>query len=237
MNNADTRTQNPHEPEGRGIPFDMVQELLDKCPYGSVHSVALRMLFYTGCRIAELDKMKRSNIVNGYIFWKCGKNQCGESRKEYLPDVYLKELQAYWGSHRVPGDRVFGVVSATYSRYFRREIRPLLSPRWHDMRDVFERGTVKQEYYFQLKGFRKNFATLLFCYFWRKYGDAGVALELVCKRMRHSNTGITIHHYIETMEQIQAGRFMHLMPFEIIQNIRQRSILDYYCDAIVRSTV
>lgn len=214
------------EAEGHGIPFSLVREILMYCTYGSIHSIGTKLLFYTGCRISELDNMHKSKIHEGNIYWKCGKNQTGW-RKEYLPSEFIAELEYYWKRNRTAQDQVLGVSSETFSRYFRKDIRPNLSPAWHEQRTVINSGDLEDIYKYSLKGFRKNFATLLFAYFWHKYNDSGVAVERVSKRMQHSSKHITVNHYIETMEQIEAEKYMHLMPFEIIEKVVQARILDY----------
>lgn len=214
------------EPDGAGIPFRLVQELIWAVRYGSVHSIGTKLLFYTGCRIAELDNMHKSKIYQNYIYWKCGKNQHGW-RKEYLPPEFIVELECYWKNNRTPHDQVLGISSDTFTRYFRRDIRPNLSQEWQEHKVIINDGELEDVYKYVLKGLRKNFATLLFCYFWKKYDDAGVALEKVSKRMHHSSKHITANHYIETIEQIEADKYSHLMPFEILDKVVQTRIMDF----------
>jgi integrase len=217
------------EPDGQGIPFRLVRELFLIVEYGSICSVGIKLLHYTGCRIAELDNMQRSKICDGYIYWECGKNQHGW-RKEYLPADFIAELEYYWKRNRMPIDNVLGVSSDTFTRYFRKYVRPKLSIEWHEHRVVVNDDKLEDIYKYALKGFRKNFATLLFCYFWRKYNDAYVAVERVSKRMRHSSKHITVNHYIETVEQIEAEKYMNLMPFEIIEQVVQTRLYDFCQD-------
>lgn len=214
------------EPEGQGIPFRLVRELLIAPEYGSICSVSTKMLFYTGCRITELDNMDKRKIYQNFIYWKCGKNQHGW-RKEYLPPQYIAELEYYWKRNKTPQDKIFGVSSATYCRYWRKEIRPKLSPEWQEHIAIINGDELEEIYKYVLKGLRKNFATLLFCYFWKKYKDASIALEKVSKRMKHSSKHMTANHYIETIEQIDAEKYMHLMPFEIIEQAIQTRMTEY----------
>ena len=225
MNRLLSESKVMQEPEGLGIPFSMVRELILFCEYGSILSVGCKILHFTGCRIRELDNMEKSKLQGNWLYWKCGKNQHGW-RKEYLPSEFVAELEYYWKRNRTPQDKIMGVSSDTFTRYFRK-IRKNLDPKWQEQRLTIRADILEKSYKYELKGFRKNFATLLFAYFYNKYDDASVAVERVSKRMKHSNTHITVNHYIETMEQIQAEKYMHLMPFEIIENITQSRITDF----------
>lgn len=123
-------SENWFEPEGRGIPFCLVEELLQKCRYGSHNSIGIRLLKETGCRIVELENMKRSNLHGDIIWWPCSKNQTGQWRKERLSEGLLKEMQTYWDRHKVQPDAVFGLRGETIARYFNRDIRPRLGQEW-----------------------------------------------------------------------------------------------------------
>lgn len=85
------------------------------------------------------------------------------------------------------------------------------------------------EYRYSWSGFRKTFQTLVFAYYWKKYQDSGVALEMVSKRMKHSSKGITAKHYIENVDSIQANQYLHLLPFEITNRIpRQENLFELF---------
>lgn len=215
----------PHETEGRGIPFHIVNKLLERLPYASTMSVGIKLLIFTGSRIQELENMKRCMLQENYIYWKCGKNQNGW-RKEYLPNDFIKEMQEYWNNERIEQNNMINVKPNTFRRYFTR-LRKRLSPEWREKRKIMIGNEIKTQYSYALKGFRKNFATLLFTYFWDKYGDSGVAVERVSKRMKHSSRHMTANHYIETMEQIDGPRFKGFLPFEIVTQIKQKRLVDY----------
>lgn len=215
-----------HEPEGFAIDYYLVEELFQKLQYGTHLSIGIKILHYTGCRIQELNKMYRSNITkDNYLYWSIGKNQKGY-RKEFLPDDFIKELNYYWETEKVPLKKILAISSETLRRYFTR-FRKSLSTQWNKKRVVMKEGIITDEYYYQLKGFRKNFATNMFSYFYHKYNDANISVELVSKRMKHSNNGMTITHYFDSMHQINAQKYKYFMPFEIVKSIRQHRIYDY----------
>ena len=219
--------QNFIEQDGRGIPFHLVDDMLAKMPYASMISVALKLLCYTGCRISELQNMKVSNIHENWIYWGCGKNQLGETRKEYLPNYLLKEIQEYRKKHKVTSDGIICIKGKTLSRKFNDEYRPMLGKEWLEKTQDFTNKRCRMQYKYQLKGFRKNFATLLFIYYWRKYQDAGVGVEMTSKRMRHSCREITAYHYIETANQIDAEHFQGMLPFQVIKQLKQKRVFDF----------
>ena len=88
-------------------------------------------------------------------------------------------------------------------------------------------NSTSYSYKYALKGFRKNFATQLFIFYWSKYSDASVAVDMVSKRMKHSSRAMTVSHYIESVEEIEAEKFSQYMPSEIIGMQTQKRILDY----------
>lgn len=222
-----------HDPwywEGRAMPIGALMEVIAMLPYGNSIRVGLQLLFYTGCRLSELKNMKRSDLVGNVIYWRMGKNQTMKGhRRERLPDALVKELEAYWERNRMPQDRVYHTTGETLSRRFNGEIRPLLSKEWHDKVRTRRSSGFTWEYAYQLKGCRKMFATLIFTHYYTKFKDAYVAGEMVSKRMKHSDTGITWHHYILCAEQIEAQKYLHLMPFEITSPQAQSVLMEFGC--------
>ncbi|HZX44109.1 MAG TPA: hypothetical protein VFF28_00345, partial [Candidatus Nanoarchaeia archaeon] len=63
--------------DSHAVPFDKVNEAVAFMKYGSDLRVMFEMLFLTGCRIKELDKMKISCFYGNVIYWELGKNQGG----------------------------------------------------------------------------------------------------------------------------------------------------------------
>lgn len=193
--------------EGTGIPFRLVKVLLEALPYGNVVRVMVRMLIYTGMRLSELDKCQMKNLFGNCFYWELGKNQTGQYRKALLPQEYLDELKIYRESHRTFGDRMFGLNATAFRRKFNMEVRPLLSDEWREQVLVREAGILEEEYKFQLKGFRKNFATILFYKLYKKWDDANVALLMVSKEMKHSCTQMTAHHYLMEFENLELEKY------------------------------
>jgi len=182
------------------------------------------MLVLTGCRISELDNMKRSNIRKGFLYWKLGKNQ-SNYRKVALPERYMQELKDYWETHRVPVDDVFGIKSHSFRRYFDRYVRMQLGGCWLEKVNVFRNDFFVDEYFLQLKGLRKNYQTMLFKSEYEKWGDAGVALEFTSKAMKHSSKHITAYHYLVNFDALGMGDFIveHVLDFPA-----QMRITDFY---------
>jgi integrase len=214
------------ECEDKGIPFEHITELLDYLGYADTYTVALKLLMFTGCRISELDHMYMDHILDGYIYWKTGKT--GKSRKEFLPDEFINEINVYRTLKRVHCKTVIHVKSQTFRRKFNLNIRPNLGHAWNNKKPFLRKGGFHYEFKLQLKGFRKNFATLLFMYFWNKYNDPTLAALMVSKRMVHSSQHITANHYIQTTFDISAKDCMGLMPFEILPNVKQTRIADFF---------
>lgn len=218
----------PRDIEGQGILIPDILRLIQSLEYGSVFSVYIKLLFYTGCRVAEIRRMKQSMVRQGWLYWQCGKNQQGQYRKEYLPSSFWEEWSFYAKNNRLPNDRLIGINEDTFRKYFT-DIRPSLGVRWIEKKPFLRAGKFAEEYIYQLKGFRKNFATLLFEYYRSIKGyDDTTAVLMVCKRMRHSDKGITALHYIGTAEQIRAKQYITLMPFEMVNRYGQRLILDFF---------
>ncbi len=216
------------ENDCKAIPYEQVQEVLDFLPYANVVRVMFEMLLYTGCRISELSKMRRSLLYDDVLFWHLGKNQkC--FRKEKLPRHFLVELGEYWKENRICGDFFFGISGSTLNRYFNRDVRPFLSPAWQEKRLIAEKGQLKPEYILQLKGLRKVFQTVIFFHEYEKWKDSGVALEFTAKRMRHSTKHITAYHYLENFDAVDVEKFRELIYGQkgIILCPRQARLLEF----------
>lgn len=195
-------------------------------PYASSNRVMFTMLFLTGCRLTCLDRMRLRNLHGEHLYWRPGKNQKGW-RKERLPIEYLEELRAYRETHRVDQDRLFGIASETFRREFNRASRPTLGPAWRRKRPVMRNERLDLEYVYQLKGLRKDFQTLDFKRNYDELCDAGLAIEMTSKRMRHSSTKITARHYIENFDALGVKTLPSLVPNELLRMGQQKRLLDY----------
>lgn len=221
-----------YDTNGRGIPFEDVNVLFSYLPYATHLSIAIKLLHYTGCRIQEIDLMTREGITDNAIYWVIGKNQRGY-RREYLPDSFIAELEKYWRITSVRGDSVLGIKASNILSQFNKKIRPLLPEQWqakiskpkiNPMRKTFDWS---YEYVYQLKGFRKNWATLCFWYHYKKFQSGELAVQLTSARMKHSHTGMTSTHYLVACEQLNVERYAHLFIFEIVKGVEQKRICDY----------
>lgn len=187
--------------ECHALPLRNVKEVVELLPYASAERVMFLMLYYTGARISELDKMNPKNLYDGYLYWPLGKNQ-KRWRKEKLPDDFILELSAYREKYSVPSSRIFHYCGESLRRVFNRDIRSRLPSAWQRKRLIPTRAGFKEEYILQMKGLRKTFQTVDFARELRKWNDAGFAMHRVAKRMKHSSTKITVSHYLEDLEAI-----------------------------------
>lgn len=211
----------------KAIPPDDIQTAIDHMAYASQERVMFRALVLTGCRIACLDKWRMSHLHGNYIYWEVSKTG-GKYRKEFLPSDYLLELADYRNNSRVDGKRVFGITGETFVRYFNRDIRPRLGKAWNAKRLKPKAEGFDTEYVLQIKGLRKSFQTYDFARNYAKWHDAGVALEMTSKRMKHSTTHITAHHYIENFDALGIKKVTtDLDPIKALSLSRQMRIMDF----------
>jgi integrase len=212
------------EKDGTAIPLAEVRRVLDFMTYGSTVRVMFGMLFWTGCRICELDNMERGNIYDGYVYWKTGKNQ-NDYRKEKLPNHYIEELQEYWSCNRILGDKMFGCMADSFRRYFNKDVRPFLNDQWREERLVFKQGTIVRENILQLKGLRKTFQTFVFAKELWKWDNPEIALQFTSKKMRHSSTRLTAYHYLENFDVLGITDPKNVKPFA---EVRQKRLMDFF---------
>lgn len=212
--------------EGYGIPFDKALEAINFMEYGSDVRVMFEMSFLTGCRLSELNNMRVSKLFEDVLFWNIGKNQRG-FRKQKLPPSYLEELKNYRENNRVYKDKLFGVSSESFRKYFHRDVRPKLSPAWQEKRLFSRKNELREEFVLQLKGLRKNYQTLEFAKQLDKWKDSSIALEFTSKKMKHSSKHITAYHYIENFETLQIDKYKQLTPEQILKNRGQTRIIDF----------
>jgi len=196
------------------------------CHYLQTVRVMVGMLQWTGCRIRELERMRPDLVFGNVIYWPIGKNQRG-MRKEYLPDEFLRELAEYRRRNRVPEGNLFGVSEETFTRYFNQYARPLLGRTWNEKEVIVKNNLLVLDYKLKLKGFRKNFQTILFKKQWDRYGDAGVALEFTSKRMRHDSTHMTAYHYIQNFDTLGIKEWLAYWETAQTSAATQATLLDY----------
>ena len=216
----------PFTDENYAIPFEDVKEMVDYLPYGHKYRVALMLLTLTGCRICELDNMGINSIGCGFLYWKTGKNQKG-FRKEDLPDWFMSELQYHIDNNHCSNNRLFDFKGNSFRRIFNKEIRPKLNSNWQIKYIKANKKYAVEEYAYQLKGLRHNFASLDFYNNFCKWGGT-VALEFTCKRMKHSSYKITCGHYIGGFDKLKIDQYKGCTMSEILHNkISQRRIGEF----------
>jgi len=186
--------------DATGIPYSSFKELLAVLPPGHNIRVPIILLALTGCRLCELNRMKSGHLHGNALYWKPGKNQRGW-RRETLPLWFVKELDEYRNRYRVPIGSIIGCSGQGLRRMFNHKTRGFLGPDWQIKASVPFSGL--RPHVLQLKGFRKSFATTIFWREYRKWRDAGVALEFASKRLRHSTKGMTAHHYLKEFDHVE----------------------------------
>jgi integrase len=220
-------TEYIHDNDSRAIPFPEIQEALDFLPRANKLRVMFKMAFLTGCRLSELNNMKTRHIQDGFIYWRLGKSQTGY-RKEKLPADFLAELTEYRANNRTYQSTIFHLNHNTFRRMFNRDVRPYLSKAWQEKRLRVRANQLVPEHILQLNGLRKTFQTYLFYHEYQKHNDAGVALELTSKRMKHSSKHMTAYHYIQNFEALQIEAYgLDLPIYEILEAGQQMRIPDY----------
>lgn len=219
--------------DARPVPIPLVQEVLNNLPYASPLRIGFQILFYTGCRIRELDTMQVCDLKENWIYWHVGKNQHG-IRHEYLPDSFISEYFTYRERNKGQQSRFFFWSSATFRRHFN-SFRQNLSEEWQQKtpsaRTINTRGKqqirIKEEYTYQLKGLRKNFATLLFHHFSKEYKSGEMAMYLTSAKMKHASTGMTVMHYLTCVRHLRAESYEGLLPFDCVKKQSQERLFNW----------
>lgn len=209
--------------DGYAVPFDAIIDATNVLEYASAQRVMFLMLYYSGCRISELDNMKVNGFVKNVLFWRVGKNQSG-SRSVVLPESFILELRQHRNEHKVRGIQLFSITSASFKRRFDSHVRPLLGQRWLQRTGLHGRNGFTKEYELQLKGLRKTFATHLFYRTWKKLGDATAAIEFTSKYLKHSSKGMTTMHYLENYDVLHLDKFGRMSLDEIINYKNQQTL-------------
>lgn len=216
------------------VPFERIIEVLDKLPRASFIRIYFEFLFLTGCRPSEAERFLEdgddSFIRGNYAFWRVGKNQNGQWRKEYLPDFFLAELEEYKRNRKLYKGKLFPAKAKTLTRYFNKFIRHTLSQDWQVRCATTRRAGKIHEFVFQIKGIRKSFAMCAFWQYWSKYGDANTAVDMTVKRLRHSSRGMTVSHYLDDSERLNRSKWQGMTPSDIIRLSTQTKIENYNLD-------
>lgn len=217
------------------IPLDYALEPLQRKDLIKGHTrVMLLMLMLTGCRVRELDNMYASRVLpcaeaGGYlIYFKLGKNQ-RQHRKEVLPKWYVENELIPYRKDYARGDKLFGVSSVAFQRYFL-TCRKKLSKAWNEMKPYpVGDGKWQLGYCFQLKGYRKLWATMQFRIELEKWNNPDFACIQVSRKLHHSSKFMTSDHYIQATAKlgIENSVFTPTMPMAIQKYMNQRSILNW----------
>lgn len=198
------------------VSIELSLKTIKSMKYASVERVMYLMMYYTGCRGEELDKMRKSNLILNTIYWHPCKGQKG-FRKEVLPQCYIEELTLYWKCNRLPLDYLFGICYLTFCRYFNK-LRPQLPIEWQEKKEILRNGNVIKVNKYCLNGLRKTFLTTVFGQEYENYKDSGMALEMTSQRALHSKTNITSFHYLKNMGELKKSKYWGHLPNEISTN-------------------
>lgn len=210
------------------LSWPAIKELYDYLPWGNPIRVMARVCQQTGAHKVELDLMKKSLLhEDGTFFFECAKKRAKQMRKVQLSEDLLRELKFYWENNLTYADRMFGISSDTWTRYFNRDVRPRLSHLWNEKRPVAEKGKLVLEYVSQLKGFRHTYATMKFAKYYERYKDAYIAAEMVARDLKHSAKAITVRHYVINLEMLGLDTCLKYEPHTIMENISQSRVLDF----------
>lgn len=213
--------------DSEAIPFPLVADAIQRLEYASYERVMFTMLAMTGCRIRALDNMFVDRVLEGVLHFHEGKSTTG-LRRCRLPSFFWQEIEDYRKKNDVSSRRLFGVSAEHFTKVFLRSIRPYLGGGWVEKVPYFGHPMHRWRYRLRLKGLRKNFQTLEFARQLKKWGDAGMALEMTSKSMRHSSARITAYHYIENFDTIDAERNAHLRMPELLRASERQTWLDEY---------
>lgn len=214
-----TEMQVSYELSCKAVPYKEVIKLFSSLPYGHVVRVGFAWAFVTFCRPSELARFQfngqDSFLKGNWYYWRVGKNQKGQWRREWISDELLQETKYYIEHNRVPYDRVIGISAETLGRYFNKYVRPQLGPEWQQRCAVRRQRNIS-EFVLQFKGLRKSGACLYFWQQFKKWKDAGAALERTAARMHHSTAHITANHYLQDLETLDIEEWGDYTPCEIL---------------------
>ncbi len=210
--------------ESYSIPIPKVKELIMYLPFGSSYRCAILILCVTGARLSELNAMGLKSLAYPYLVWKVGKNQRGY-RKEILPEWAWNEVRAYLGAYPASPEHLFSFTGETLTSHFNRYIRPNLSSEWQEKR--WSSGLIKQEYIYQLKSLRHNYATAIFFAELNKWGSADLAISKTSCRMRHSSTRLTAERYLNDADTLGIRPGMSFNLADELRNCNQSKLVEW----------
>lgn len=212
--------------EGRGIPLELVKKTIQHLQRASTIRIMFMTAALTGCRLTELQNMKKDLCREPYLIWALGKNQNGY-RKELMPAYWWTELKEYRTTHKVPENRLFGPSGDTFGRMWDKARQTNLPQEWGIKIDSVINGIIAPAYKYQLRGLRKNFQTHIFAQQLRKWKDPTIALEITSKRMKHKSTHTTIYHYIQEYEILSMEKYTNQDMTTILRFEPQSKIAEY----------
>lgn len=225
-----------HELNCQAVPYPEIIRAITSLPYANVVRIAFLWSFATGARPSEVSGFtlngRNSFLKGNYFYFRVGKNQRGQWRRETISTAIIEETRVYRENNRLPHDRVIGVSAETLGRYFNRDIRPLLGGTWLKRVAVPQKGGI-HEFVLQYKGLRKSFACLAFWSEFVRWKDAGAAFERVSARLHHSTIHITANHYLKDLDSLDLERWGLYSPCEILEMaLEQRRLDPRLCEEI-----
>ncbi len=216
------------------IPFNEVMRLADALGFDergvpTQKRLAILWLALTGARPSEIENRKVDDFKFEYscCIWKPRKNQKGRPRIVKLPLWFMKELNCYFEKGVHSNEDVFGIKCTSLLRYINGKIRKKLGGGWLLQKPSFsERCLYSKTYIWQLKNLRHNYATVEWFNCVEKYGHE-LALHKISRDMRHSSTGMTGVHYIESIDELNLSKYKHMNISQILSSLKQRDLMEF----------
>jgi hypothetical protein len=213
--------------EQSAIPFDLALKTINLMEYASLERVGFILLFLSGARVCELDRMSIDNLSGNELLWRPAKNQFrSRPRKAILPMEFLteiSEMRRKFGATKT----ILPINSHTFRRYFTK-LRHKLGGEWLERLKTAKGGRVTLEYKYQLKGLRKLFATKVFFEKMKQFNSAECALLFACKELRHSSNKMTADHYlIEDVDKLGITKYLFLDYTQIMKLSKQTRLIDF----------
>jgi len=208
------------------IPIPLINKMLQFVPFGGDMFCFMLLLFDTGCRIVEIDRMFWRNVKGNWLYWTIGKNQTG-MRRAWLCNKHLKVYKEYWDTHACVGDHLLGAKGESLANRWRKEVRQHM-PEMQKQYINLNKTLMKDEYLYQAKSFRKTYCTLRYAYFLdQEKGDKVIALLKLQAEMRHSCKEMSYLHYVRDIKKIQADKYLGLKPYEILEKCKNIKLWDF----------
>lgn len=195
-----------HTHKSYAIRFKDAMRLIEYFPYADPYRVAFLILFHTGMRTKELERLRPGDFGNGYVTYRLGKNQDG-NRTVALNSQVIAEVKEYLKIHPNSELKMFPFSASSLRRNaLCKYIRSML--RGDFVKKVrTNKPNHRDDYIVSLKSFRHTYQCLLYWSVYKSHplfkGDAQMAAAWVASEMKHSGTyTITARHYLHSIDYL-----------------------------------